>query len=151
MGRPDRGTFLSSFCFFLSFFSFLHLNLFLTLLLDSYSWVFPLPCPLPSLLGAKPSADGRDPANAAAPRLCAAQRGSSSEGAGRGRTEEGKSAVTAGEDAGTEEDTETEDADGDTQDALNVLLDAAGRELDQRRDSYLSADRSEVNTGEYDS
>ena len=59
--------------------------------------------------------------------------------------------MTAGEDAGTEEDTETEDADGDTQDALNVLLDAAGRELDQRRDSYLSADRSEVNTGEYDS
>ena len=146
MGRPDRGTFLSSFDFFLSFFSFLHLNLFLTLLLDSYSWVFPLPCPLPSLLGAKPSADGRDPANAAAPRLCAAQRGSSSEGAGRGGTEEGKSAVTAGtEDAGIE------DADGDTQDALNVLLDAAGRELDQRRDSYLSADRSEVNTGEYDS
>ena len=52
--------------------------------------------------------------------------------------------------AGTE-DAGIEDADGDTQDALNVLLDAAGRELDQRRDSYLSADRSEVNTGEYDS
>ena len=36
----------------------------------------------------------------------------------------------------------TEQADGNTQDALNVLLDAAGRELDQRRDSH---------TGEYDS